>query len=130
MVCCDLQVEVLESDAGGLHHDLLGAREIDLTKQFYSATLDGSAWIQAIMLDLIKDGQVQGAVKLAFCKIPHVHIGSDSDRFENARLGQRPVEPQEDQGKSFTGAVHIKVFQIEGFADSAGMMDKTDPYVR
>ena len=128
MICCYPQVEVLESDAGGLHYDLLGSREIDLTKQFYSETLDGSAWIQAFMLDLIKDGKVQGAIKLAFCKIPHVRFGRDSTMYENARLGKLPV--QEKQGKSFTGAVHIKVFQIEGFADSAGMMDKTDPYVR
>lgn len=118
-------MDVLESDAGGLHEDLLGTKEIDLTTQFYCETFTGSTWIQAIMVDLTKDGKVQGAVKLAFCKIPHVHAGKDGTLFEKARLGQKP-EPK----KSFTGAVHIKVFKIEGFADSSGMMDKTDPYVR
>ena len=115
---------MLESDAGGLHEDLLGTKEIDLTKQFYCETLTGSTWIQAMMVDLTKNGKEQGAIKLAFCKIPHVRAGSD-DRFEKARLAQKP-EPK----KSFTGTVHIKVFKIEGFADASGIMDKTDPYVR
>lgn len=32
--------------------------------------------------------------------------------------------------KNVRGVVDVMVFKIEGFADSAGMMDKTDPFVR
>ena len=32
--------------------------------------------------------------------------------------------------KNVRGMVDIMVYKIEGFSDSAGMMDRTDPYVR
>jgi len=31
---------------------------------------------------------------------------------------------------AFAGVLHITVVKIEDFSDSAGFMDKTDPYVR
>lgn len=100
--------------------DCLGEREIDLKKQYFSEALDGSTWVQAVMLDLVKDGRLQGSVKLAFCKVPFVIPAGNSEQM---------LSPAPKAKTSFVGQLHVKVFKIEGFADSAGMMDKTDPYV-
>ena len=108
-------------DADTTSDDCLGEREIDLTKQYFSEALDGSTWVHAIMLDLVKDGRLQGSVKLAFCKVPFVNPAGNSEQM---------LSPAPKVKTSFVGQLHVKVFKIEGFADSAGMMDKTDPYVR
>jgi len=112
-------------DDDTMSDDCLGEREIDLTKQYFSESFDGSVWIQSLMLDLLKDGEVQGSVKLAFCKIPHV--GARPGEHEKARLQPVPVT---QAGNSFKGEMHVKVFRVEGFPDKAGFMDKTDPKVR
>ena len=97
--------------------DVLGEREIDLTKQYYSESLEGTHWVQAVMLDCVRNGVVQGAIKLAFAKIPNV--GGRPGEHEKARLSVAPREKQ-----SFAGAMHVKVLKIEGFSDQAGAMGR------
>ena len=72
------------------------------------------------MLDLIKDGRLEGSVKLAFCKVPYISPAGNMEQV---------LSPVPKVKTSFAGQMHVKVFKIEGFSDSAGPMDKSDPYV-
>lgn len=112
-------MQVFDADAAS--DDCLGERQIDLTKQYFSEALDGSKWVQAVMLDVVKDGRVQGSVKLAFCKLPFITPPGNAEQM---------LSPAPKEKTSFTGQMHVKIFKIEGFSDSAGMLDRTDPYVK
>jgi len=53
-----VQVQVFDDDT--LSDDFMGEREIDLSKQYFSEVLDGTQWVQSVMIDLMKDGKVAG----------------------------------------------------------------------
>ena len=95
-----LSVAVYDKDT--LSDDLMGDHQINLNQ----LKLEEEAEKEAEAYEMTtKNGKAAGKVVLSFSR-------------------QAPPEG------SFGGQIHVTVHRIEGFSDTAGFMDKTDPYVQ
>ena len=95
-----LSVAVYDKDT--LSDDLMGDHQINLNQLKLEEEAESGAEAYEMTT---KNGEAAGKVVLSFSR-------------------QAPPEG------SFGGQIHVTVHRIEGFSDTAGFMDKTDPYVQ
>ena len=98
----DSMLSVAVYDKDTLSDDLMGDHQINLNQ----LKLEEEAETEAEAYEMTtKNGKAAGKVVLSF---------------------SRRAVPE----GAFEGILHVAVHRIEGFSDTAGFMDKTDPYVQ